>query len=285
MESNLFSINGRISRSTFWERWIVAFVIDIPIQIMMITDPSSKILCSIISLIIGVFVIIQWIKRMHDIDKSGWFTVIPIYGLILTFRDGTVGNNKYGENPKEKNLQNQALESNLFSINGRIRCSTFWARWIVAIVIGVFIQFMAIEDPSVKILCLIINWIIGVFVIIQWIKRMHDIDKSGWFTIIPIYGLILTFRDGTVGNNRYGENPKEKKPQNQALENSIMILLISAFITCGLYAIITITKIINDETAKNSIFVISFTVCNLLGLSLKEQTKITNEDKVANTNS
>ena len=159
------------------------------------------------------------------------------------------------------------MESNLFSVEGRIRRSTYWARVIVATAINILAQFMAKADPSTAILCLIIILIVGIFSIIQGIKRMHDVGKSGWYSIIPIYNLILAFTDGTPGNNEYGENPKEKKPQEDELYNAIMTLLFSAFVTCGIYALLTITKNINEETVKNVIFIISFTACNLYFLT------------------
>jgi uncharacterized membrane protein YhaH (DUF805 family) len=37
---------------------------------------------------------------------------------------------------------------------------------------------------------------------------MHDQDKSGWFILIPIYGFILLFIEGTRGPNRFGPDPK-----------------------------------------------------------------------------
>ena len=40
------------------------------------------------------------------------------------------------------------------------------------------------------------------------IRRMHDVDKSGWFAWIPIYNLILACSDGTRGPNRFGPDPK-----------------------------------------------------------------------------
>ena len=40
------------------------------------------------------------------------------------------------------------------------------------------------------------------------IRRMHDVDKSGWFIWVPIYNLILACSDGTPGPNRYGPDPK-----------------------------------------------------------------------------
>ena len=159
------------------------------------------------------------------------------------------------------------MESNLFSAEGRIRRSTYWGRVIVATAINLLASFMAKSDPSTAILCNIVILIAGIFSTIQGVKRMHDVGKSGWYIIIPFYNLILAFTDGTPGDNEYGENPKEKKPEEDELYNSIMTLLFSAFVTCGIYALLTITKIINDETVKNIIFIISFTACNLYFLT------------------
>ena len=48
------------------------------------------------------------------------------------------------------------------------------------------------------------------------VRRLHDVDKSGWFyfiVFIPIIGaiwlLILFCTEGTPGRNQYGVNPKE----------------------------------------------------------------------------
>ncbi len=40
------------------------------------------------------------------------------------------------------------------------------------------------------------------------IRRMHDVDKSGWFLLIPIYNLVLVASSGVVGDNRFGPDPK-----------------------------------------------------------------------------
>ncbi len=39
------------------------------------------------------------------------------------------------------------------------------------------------------------------------IRRMHDVDKSGWFIWVPIYNLILACSSGTPGPNRFGPDP------------------------------------------------------------------------------
>ena len=45
------------------------------------------------------------VRRMHDVGKSGWFLLIPIYNLILACTDGQVGPNEYGADPKRPELQ------------------------------------------------------------------------------------------------------------------------------------------------------------------------------------
>ena len=40
------------------------------------------------------------------------------------------------------------------------------------------------------------------------VRRMHDVGKSGWFLLVPIYNLILALTEGTKGENEYGPDPK-----------------------------------------------------------------------------
>jgi len=42
------------------------------------------------------------------------------------------------------------------------------------------------------------------------IRRMHDVGKSGWFILIPIYNLVLAVTPGIIGENQYGSDPKDE---------------------------------------------------------------------------
>ncbi len=42
------------------------------------------------------------VRRMHDVNKSGWFIFVPFYNIILAVTDGTKGENKYGPDPKAR---------------------------------------------------------------------------------------------------------------------------------------------------------------------------------------
>ncbi len=45
------------------------------------------------------------VRRMHDVGKSGWFILIPIYNLVLAATNGDAGENKYGPDPKNPNSE------------------------------------------------------------------------------------------------------------------------------------------------------------------------------------
>jgi len=47
------------------------------------------------------------------------------------------------------------------------------------------------------------------FIWAQGSKRCHDRGNSGWYQLIPFYGLWMAFADGEPGENEYGTNPKE----------------------------------------------------------------------------
>ncbi len=50
------------------------------------------------------------------------------------------------------------------------------------------------------------------------VRRLHDIDRTGWWVLIalvPLIGwivlLVFHVQDSTPGTNRYGPNPKEAR--------------------------------------------------------------------------
>lgn len=56
------------------------------------------------------------VRRMHDVGKSGWYILIPIYNLILAVTEGDNGPNEYGEDPKnETNQSSDLLDDSLIS--------------------------------------------------------------------------------------------------------------------------------------------------------------------------
>lgn len=95
----------RCTRTQFWSRAIVIGLINSILSVILNSteENSSVILISIISLLLFIYIIIWGVKRMHDVNKSGWYLLIPIYSLvILAFTQGTKGPNDYGVDSQKR---------------------------------------------------------------------------------------------------------------------------------------------------------------------------------------
>ncbi len=92
---------------------------------------------------------------------------------------------------------------------------------MISVVIGFFsfvISFTAaLIDPSLSIISSLFSLAILVPGIAAAVRRMHDVGKSGWYILIPIYNLILAFTEGNQGTNQYGLDPKNPENELDAL--------------------------------------------------------------------
>lgn len=99
---------------------------------------------------------------------------------------------------------------NPFSFVGRIRRTGFGLSLIIyfiaAFVIGLFIGLANLNEGVMYIFLIPVYW----FIIAQSAKRCHDRGNSGWFQLIPFYGLWMLFAEGDYGTNDYGPDPKER---------------------------------------------------------------------------
>ena len=115
---------SRSSRSEYWWATLfvtlasfpVGFIIGFVIAILSLTagfsETTMEIVVGIVMLPIQIFIIIAStclvIRRLHDVDKSGWwyliiFTIIGIIPLLIWYcSKGTDGDNRFGKDPLEQ---------------------------------------------------------------------------------------------------------------------------------------------------------------------------------------
>lgn len=93
---------GRARRSEFWYFALISFIIGIALTYLGVSMNFPQ-LGNIYSLAVLLPNIGVAIRRMHDVDKSGWYCLIPFYNLYLAFTEGTKGGNQYGPDPKDAN--------------------------------------------------------------------------------------------------------------------------------------------------------------------------------------
>ncbi len=98
--------------------------------------------------------------------------------------------------------------------NGRARRKEYWMFVLISGLISIFLQFID-RNVGTQYLALIYGLAVLVPSIAVSVRRLHDIDKTGWWLLvgfIPIVGcLVLIYFfiiDGKQGTNRFGESPK-----------------------------------------------------------------------------
>lgn len=92
--------NGRARRSEYWYFVLFSMIISTALTVVDSLIGTPSVLSSIYSLVVLLPSIAVGIRRMHDVNKSGWYMLIPIYNLILACSEGTQGENQYGPDPK-----------------------------------------------------------------------------------------------------------------------------------------------------------------------------------------
>ncbi|MGH1336015.1 MAG: DUF805 domain-containing protein [Aureispira sp.] len=98
--------DGRSERPAYWYFFLfntilsyVLLFIDIGIGTTFGADESSGILNLIYTFASLLPSIAVGVRRMHDINKSGWFVLIPFYNIYLLAQAGDVGKNRFGNDP------------------------------------------------------------------------------------------------------------------------------------------------------------------------------------------
>jgi uncharacterized membrane protein YhaH (DUF805 family) len=96
---NYANFNGRARRAEYW--YFVLFnVIASAIVGFIAGLMNFGLLSNLYSLAVLLPSIAVAVRRMHDVGKSGWFILIPIYNFILAVTAGDSGENEYGQDPK-----------------------------------------------------------------------------------------------------------------------------------------------------------------------------------------
>ena len=96
---------GRSSRSEVWW-WVLFTIIANIVSLVLDAGGGSGLFALIVSL--GLFLpnLSVQVRRLHDLDRSGWWlliSLIPIVGAIILLiwfcSKGTDGDNRFGANP------------------------------------------------------------------------------------------------------------------------------------------------------------------------------------------
>jgi uncharacterized membrane protein YhaH (DUF805 family) len=107
---NYANFNGRARRKEYWMfvlfNFIASFILGFIGGLL-----EFPLLANLYSLAVLLPSIAVAVRRMHDVGKSGWYVLIPIYNFILCVTEGNNGENEYGPDPKNENSNDSLLDS------------------------------------------------------------------------------------------------------------------------------------------------------------------------------
>lgn len=117
--------------------------------------------------------------------------------------------NRLDQFKNEKNSYSNQKKPSMFrapfSFDGRIRRLEYGLSYMISYFLLQVFSVIFMEIPIMILICVFVYmW----FNLAQGAKRCHDRGNSGWFQLIPFYGLWMLFGDGDRGENQYGINPK-----------------------------------------------------------------------------
>ncbi|MDO9454789.1 DUF805 domain-containing protein [Nocardioides sp.] len=102
---NYANFSGRARRSEYWYFFLFNFLVSIVAQVV-----DNVIGIPILTIVVGLGLLVPGlavsVRRLHDIDKSGWFiliALIPLVGAIILLVwacTDSKPDNQYGPNPK-----------------------------------------------------------------------------------------------------------------------------------------------------------------------------------------
>jgi len=101
-ETGFFNTKGRISRNAYLLRLLLVLGIYLLSCLLVYTEvykEDNSFHEYILPGLLVVFLLIQGAKRMHDVDRTGWAFLIPVYNVYLSLLAGTPGNNSFGVDP------------------------------------------------------------------------------------------------------------------------------------------------------------------------------------------
>ncbi len=101
------TFSGRARRKEYWMFFLFNIIISFVLGIIegIISGGNTEggsIIGNIYSLAVLLPSLAVAVRRMHDVGKSGWFVLIPIYNFILAVTEGDSGSNEYGNDPKSE---------------------------------------------------------------------------------------------------------------------------------------------------------------------------------------
>jgi len=87
---NYANFKGRAMRSEFWWWTLFSFLAQAA------AGTVAESIGNLVSIALLLPSISAGVRRMHDVDRSGWWILFPIYNIVLLAKRSNTGENRFG---------------------------------------------------------------------------------------------------------------------------------------------------------------------------------------------
>ena len=96
------TFKGRARRKEYWFFMLFAFLLCAGggVLDLAVYDGEKRVFSDLIYLALFLPGLAALVRRMHDVNASGYLVLIPLLNLILACTPGTSGRNRVGDDPK-----------------------------------------------------------------------------------------------------------------------------------------------------------------------------------------
>ena len=143
--TNYFNFSGRACRSEYWF-WVLFLVLaDIAVDIadsLIFGDATYAPINLIFNLGVAIPGTAVSVRRLHDIDKTGWWsllllTVVGLFVLIYwALKPGDEGENRFGHNPLTHDGSETDAKRHAVGVKGAIIICLVFASIAVAMIVA-----------------------------------------------------------------------------------------------------------------------------------------------------
>lgn len=93
------AFSGRVSRRDFWHFCSISLALAVLSVLPGLVFPLLMVVNTVVWLGLLLPTAAMAVRRMHDLDRSGWWLVVPGVNLVFLCLSGKIGPNRFGSDP------------------------------------------------------------------------------------------------------------------------------------------------------------------------------------------
>ncbi len=192
-----FNWKDRASRSEFWWFYLFTILLNIPLSILTYLSTIGEILNLIASIAISWLIWMVTIRRLHDTNKSGWYSVIPFATLLAMVLLALIFSDAFETEAAAVGLVAVLIRLHDTNKSGWYSVIPFATLLAMVLLALIFSDAFETEAAAVGLVAVLI---------------------VGWIAVL-IYMIVLLVQPGTIGPNRFGPDPLMENYQDYNFNN------------------------------------------------------------------